>query len=73
MFSVIPKEVADFSNTTNAPSFRFPKGSDRFWFIDKKFCDREGWDDINNVDIINNLQFEQIEINAVQGGAFIDR
>ena len=28
------------------PTFSTPKWSDRFWFIDRKFCDRSGWDDI---------------------------
>jgi hypothetical protein len=29
--------------------------TDRFWYIDRKFCDRAGWDDITNVDVINNI------------------
>jgi len=33
------------------PAPNRPHQDDRFWYINRKFCDRAGWDDVNIVDI----------------------
>ena len=32
------------------PSPSNPKLTDKFWYMDRKFCDRAGWDNINDID-----------------------
>ena len=41
-----------FSITNEFPSCKHPSVNDRFWYIDRKFSDRAGWDDVEDGDII---------------------
>ncbi len=35
------------STKRNSPDYNNPLQSDLFWYMDRKFCDRAGWDEIN--------------------------
>jgi hypothetical protein len=34
------------SKTRPLPTSQNPRPTDRFWYVDRKYCDRAGWDDI---------------------------
>jgi hypothetical protein len=34
------------SKTLPSPRSQHPRPTDRFWYVDRKYCDRAGWDDI---------------------------
>jgi hypothetical protein len=42
------------SKTRPSPISRHPRPTDRFWFVDRKYCDRAGWDNIQNSELIVN-------------------
>jgi len=54
-----------FTENIDHPSPLNPKFSDQFWYIDKRFCDRDGWDNVLYADDIIPEQVAEVE-------AFID-
>ena len=55
--------VKDKSKTD--PTFSTPKWTDRFWLIDRKFCDRSGWDDIFHNNNILLDDGDDVDLNVV--------
>ena len=57
-------------NASPKPTCGHPKYSDQFWYVDRKFFDRSGWDDINlqaapTIDNVRDL--DPILLNELYG------
>ncbi len=49
-----------------------PYRLDKFWFIDRNFFDRAGWDDIHTINAENNINYIDYEIILPADGAYIE-
>jgi hypothetical protein len=65
-----------FNYNNQLPQCKNLTRQDKFWYIDRKFFDRAGWDDINTVNINSNIDFNDYEINlpenSIHGNILID-
>ena len=62
--------VPMFIENKPKPLCSHPKYSDQFWYIDRKFFDRSGWDNINLQDINSNdnvRDLDPILLNELYG------
>jgi hypothetical protein len=51
-----------FRSDERIPNCERPSRGDNFWFIDRTFFDRAGWDDIHTINIETNINLHDYEI-----------
>jgi hypothetical protein len=51
-----------FSSDINLPNCSKPSRSDKFWFIDRIYFDRAGWEDPQESRVVDNIDYNEYEI-----------
>ena len=66
-FSFIEKKKSTPGKTIGTPILGSPSRNDKFWYVDRKFFDRSGWNELEVYKTINVNDVEQYLKNIIDG------